>query len=420
MNLATKSGLYPRFLEERMLGMLANSPAVLLHGPRQCGKTTLARAVLEPRGYGYVNFDDPRERGQALNDLMGYVADLPEHVILDEVQQVPEIFAPLKIAIDNRRTPGRFLLTGSSHVLWLPKLSDSLAGRVMFLQLHPLSQGEQERRSSKFLDELFGGGFIRSPQERLGDSLREMVAKGGYPMALAQSTYEARKDWHLGNLNSVVFRDMEELFRIGQPGLLGRIMRQAAERTASVVTANGIARQLGSTMPTVNRYLGLLEQMFVLDLLPSWHRNRLRRQVKAPKLHLGDTGMACALISADAATLRSDRPLHGQLLETFVYQELRRQASWDASSYELFHFRHMDRAEVDIVIEGPSRAIAGVEVKAGSTVHPSDFKGLKMLSDAVGKDFVRGVVLYDGERSYRHKDKYYALPVRQVWETLSG
>ena len=156
--------------------------------------------------------------------------------------------------------------------------------------------------------------------------------------------------------------------------------------------------------------------MFLLEQLPPWHSNRLKRLTKTPKLHLGDTGLACVLLGIDAAGLVADRTLLGQLLETFIYQELRRQASWHADPVSFFHFRDRDGAEVDIIIERGTQALSGVEVKAGATVTASDFRALRKLKNATGSRFVGGVVLYDGEACVRFDDRLYAVPLRLLWE----
>ncbi len=179
--------LYPRHAAARLAEALADSPVVLVHGPRQCGKTTLARVVGEPRGYAYLNFDDDVTRAAAAEDPAGFVADLERRVVLDEVQRVPQLFGALKTAVDRDRSPGRFILTGSTHVLLLPRLADSLAGRMEILRLHPLSQCEVERRTPRFLDLLFGRGFKTRSAERLGPRLAERIVAGGYPAALARS-----------------------------------------------------------------------------------------------------------------------------------------------------------------------------------------------------------------------------------------
>ncbi len=412
-----ETALYPRYAEPRLTEALADSPVVLIHGPRQCGKTTLARMVGEPRGYAYVSFDDDVARGAAEADPAGFVADLPERATLDEVQQVPALFAALKTAVDRRRVTGRFMLTGSANVLLVPKLADSLAGRMQILRLHPLAQCELARRTPRFLDALFDGGFKTRQTERLASALAERIAAGGYPAPLARPAGRRRAAWYRDYLDALVQRDVRDLARISALDALPRLLALAATQTARLLNVTDLAAPFQLSRPTIRDYVTLLERVFLLETLPPWHSNRLSRLVKTPKLHLGDTGLACALLGVDAAALAADRPLLGQLLETFVFQELRRQASWNEEPLSFFHYRDKDGVEVDIVIERGARALAGVEVKAAATVTAADFRGLRKLKEAAGKRFAGGVVLYDGETSASFGDGLHAVPLRALWET---
>ena len=412
-----ETALYPRYAEPRLTEALADSPVVLIHGPRQCGKTTLARVVGERMGYAYVNFDDDVARGAAEADPAGFVADLPEHTILDEVQRVPALFAALKTAVDRKRVAGRFMLTGSANVLLVPKLADSLAGRMQILRLHPLAQCELARRAPGFLDVLFRGGFKTRQTGRLAGQLAERIAAGGYPAALARPTEKRRATWYRDYLEAFVQRDVRDLARISALDALPRLLSLAAAQTARLLNVADLSATFQLSRPTIRDYVTLLERVFLLETLPPWHSNRLSRLVKTPKLHLGDSGLACALLGVDAASLAADRPLLGQLLETFVFQELRRQASWRDEPIGFFHFRDKDGAEVDIVLERGARELVGVEVKASATVTVADFRGMRKLREAAGKRFAAGVVLYDGEITASFGDGFFAVPLRALWET---
>jgi uncharacterized protein len=412
-----ETALYPRYAEPRLTEALADSPVVLIHGPRQCGKTTLARMVGERMGYAYVDFDDDVARGAAEADPAGFVADLPEHTILDEVQRVPALFAALKTAVDRKRVAGRFMLTGSANVLLVPKLADSLAGRMQILRLHPLAQCELARRAPAFLDVLFRGGFKTRQTERLAGQLAERIAAGGYPAARARPTERRRATWYRDYLEALVQRDVRDLARISALDALPRLLTLAAAQTARLLNVADLAAPFQLSRPTIRDYVTLLERVFLLETLPPWHSNRLSRLVKTPKLHLGDSGLACALLGVDAASLAADRPLLGQLLETFVFQELRRQASWRDEPIGFFHFRDKDGAEVDIVLERGACELVGVEVKASATVTVADFRGMRKLREAAGKRFAAGVVFYDGEITASFGDGFFAVPLRALWET---
>ena len=409
--------VYPRQLAPRLREALEDTPAVLIHGPRQSGKTTLARAVGERRGFRYYSFDDEAARLAAESDPAGFVAELPERAILDEVQRVPSIFRPLKAAIDRRRAPGRLILTGSANVLLVPKLADSLAGRMAILRLHPLAQCEIQRQAPRFLDDLFGARFQTRTFQRLGVALAERIVAGGYPAALARATPARRAAWYRDYVETQVQRDVRDLARVRSLETLPRLLELAASQTARLINVSDLAGPFQQTRQTIHDYVTLLERLFLLDRLPPWHNNRLSRLVKTPKLHFGDTGPACAILGHSAPSLHRDRASLGHLLETFVYQELKRQASWRETPVAFHHFRDRDGAEVDIVLEQEGGIVAGVEVKASATITAADFRGLRKLREAATHRWACGVVLYDGEISASFGGGLYAVPLRALWET---
>lgn len=407
---------FPRYLAPRLREALTDTPAILIHGPRQSGKTTLARSVGEPRGYRYVSFDDEAVRTAAKGDPIGFVAGLPTRTILDEVQRVPEIFTSLKAIIDRRRTAGRFILTGSANVLLVPRLADSLAGRMGLLRLHPLAQCELVARQPRFLDALFRGSFRTGISEPLGISLAERIVAGGYPAALARRTPVRRRAWYRDLVETQIQRDVRDVTRIHSLDALPRLLALAATYTARLINVSDLAAPFQLTRQTIHEYVTVLERVFLVERLPPWHSNRLSRLIKTPKLHMADTGLACALLGIEATALHKNRERLGPLLETFTLQELRRQASWRPEPIEFFHYRDRDDFEVDIVLEQGGGTVAGVEVKAAATVTEADFRGLRKLRDAAGKRFAAGVVLYDGSATARFGDNLFAVPLRWLWE----
>ncbi len=399
----------------RVMEALADSPVVLIHGPRQSGKTTLARQVGDEVGFTYVSFDDDVQRAAAQVDPVGYVADLPERVILDEVQRVPELFTSLKAAVDSRREAGRFILTGSVNVLLVPKLADSLAGRMEILKLHPLAQAELAGVPGSFLSALFGGTFKAGVVgQRLGKLLVERVVAGGFPPALARASPRRRTAWYKDYATTLVQRDIRDLARIKHLADLPRLLQMAAASTARLLNASDLATSFQMSRPTMLEYLTLLSRIFLLEELPPWHSNQLKRLVKTPKLHLGDTGLACALLGLNAATLGKDTTQFGRVLETFIYQELRCQSSWWEKTVSFSHFRDKEKLEVDLVLESGGQ-LAGVEIKAASTVTARDFKGLRKLMGATGSRFATGVVLYDRDAIVPFGKDLYAIPISSLW-----
>jgi predicted AAA+ superfamily ATPase len=409
--------LFPRFSQTRLADALKDTPVVLVHGPRQCGKTTLARMVGDKAGYAYFNFDEAVLLKAAEADPAGFVLDLPERVILDEIQRVPELFVAIKAAVDKHRVPGRFILTGSANVLLVPRLSDSLAGRMEILRLHPLAQCELEKTQSRFLDHLFASSFKARSTQRLGSELAMRIVTGGFPAAQARSTHSRRAAWHRDYVEALVQRDVRDIARISSLHVVPRLLTFAAGQTARLLNITDLTAPFQLSRPTIHDYVTLLERVFLLDVLPPWHSNRLSRLIKTPKLHMGDTGVACALLGVDAEGLSKDRTVLGQLVETFAFQEVKRQAEWQEKPISFYHFRDKDGIEVDIVLERGAQEIAGIEVKASATVTAHDFAGLRKLRDAAGSHFQGGVVLYDGEQCVSFGDRLHAVPIRMLWES---
>ncbi len=374
--------------------------------------------VGDRRDYTYFNFDDGVLREAATADPVGFVDDLPTYAILDEVQRAPTLFNAIKTAVDRDRVPGRFLLTGSANVLLLPKLADSLAGRMEILRLHPLAQTELRGQPAGFIGALFEGAFKTDTQPRLKADLAERIVAGGYPAALTRQTPRRRAAWYRNYIETLVQRDVRDLARIRALDILPRLLEGAAAQTAQLYNLSALACPFQVSRPTIGEYVTLLERVFLLEQLPPWHSNRLRRLIKTPKLHLCDTGVACALLGLNAEVLWRDRATLGSLLETFVLQELKRQASGSDGDIRFHHFRDKDGVEVDLVVERDARSLAGVEVKAAATVTAADFRGLRKLASATGKRLAAGVVLYDGEATAGFGDRMFAVPIRKLWETV--
>ena len=379
----------------------------------------LRRASRAPcRSDQHAPIAQPARVGTCAIAAVGFVARLPARTILDEVQRVPEIFTLLKAAIDARRTSGRFILTGSANVLLVPSLADSLAGRMEILRLHPVSQDEIAGTRPRFIDRLFSGGFKTAIAEPLGGKLAEQIVAGGYPAALARRSAARRSAWYPDYVETQIQRDVRDLARIHALDAPPRLMNVAASHTATLVNVADLAAPFQRSRQTIHDYVTLLERIFLLERLPAWHTNRLSRLVKRPKLQMGDTGVACALLGVDAAALDRDRARLGATLETFVLQALRRQTSARPAPTEFFHYRDRDDFEVDIVMKQGSAAVAGVEVKAAASTADRDLRGLRKLREAAGGRFAAGVVLYDGSATIRFDDDLYAVPVRALWEAV--
>ena len=285
-----------------------------------------------------------------------------------------------------------------------------------FLRLHPLSQSEIHGGIPNFLDDLFCGTFETSTTSRLADDLPVRITAGGYPAALARPTPRRRANWYRNFVDTQLQRDVRDMARISSLDVLPRLLSAASSQTARLFNLSDMASPFQLSRPTIDSYIQLLERLFLIYRLPPWHGNRLSRLVKSPKLHIGDTGLGCALIGSNPGTLAQDRALLGQFLETFVFQELKRQAICQEQPMGFYHYRDKDQVEVDVVIEQGAMAVAGIEIKASATVSQSDFRGLRKLKKVVGDRFAAGVVFYDGAITASFGDAMFAVPIRSLCE----
>ena len=408
------TSLYPRYLLPKVHEALQYSPVVLIQGPRQCGKTTLARQVGEAEGHDYISFDNEVHLTRALEDPMGFVADLPEKVILDEVQRVPGLFRSLKLAVDNDRRPGRFILTGSANMLLIPRLSDSLAGRMSILKLRPLAQAEIAGQQSHFLDTLFDAKpRVAGSGKRLGAKLAERIVAGGYPEPLGRPE-RWRTTWYRDYLDTLVQRDIADMEDIRKLPVLSQLVEVAADQTAQLLNISRLTAPFQISISTIREYTAHLSRVFLLEELRPWHSSQLKRLVKTPKLHFADTGLACALLGLNAERLWADRQRLGQMLETFVFGELQKQASWQEELITFSHYRDTDQMEVDMVLESRGRLV-GIEVKSASTITKADFKGLRKLQKAAGPRFAAGILLYDGDTAGSFGPGLHIAPLSTLW-----
>ena len=408
--------MFRRNLQDVVERALRDMPVVLVIGARQSGKTTLVRKVAEGQnGMRYVTLDDAATLAAAQADPGGFVAGLGDRVVFDEVQKAPDLFPALKVAVDRRRAPGRFLLTGSADVLALPSLSESLAGRMEPRVLWPLSQGEIAGVEEHFV----GSMLARDPPRPIvtGSDRSDVVRRalqGGFPDVFRRSE-DRRRAWFDAYVTTILQRDVRDLADIEHLSAMPRILSLLAMRASSLLNTTDLSRTTGVPNTTLQRYLALLEHTFLLRLLPAWSSNRSTRLIKTPKVTLVDTGLLAHLGGISAARLRREPDLAGSLLENLVAVELWKQLGWSSSRAELFHFRTHKGREVDLVIEADDGRIVGIEVKAAATIDHRHFAGLEALREISGARFHRGVVLYTGAEPLPFGKRMFALPLASVW-----
>lgn len=407
------TALYPRHSADQVAAALEDTPVVLVVGPRQSGKTTLVRQLVAGER-SYVTLDEETALQGALSDPVGFVRAF-DRVVIDEVQRAPELLRAIKLLVDQDRRPGRFLLTGSANVLTLPHLSESLAGRMAVVELLPLSRSEIDGVRPVFLEAAMDGQIEGPDVAVLGADLVAMVLVGGFPEMLRRRDPVRRRAWARDYLNTLVRRDVSDVADVEHRQRMLRLFQVLALHSGQLTNFAHMGGRVGVDDKTARRYVTILEQLYVVRELPPWFRNRLKRLVKTPKLHFLDSGLLASLLGVTAERIGRERTLFGPLLESFVYSELLRQASWLEDACVLHHYRDKDQDEVDVVVEGADGGIVGVEVKASATVRSEDFRGLRKLSAAAGSDLRLGVVLYDGGQVVPFGGRLLAAPISALW-----
>ncbi|MGA2219250.1 MAG: ATP-binding protein, partial [Terracidiphilus sp.] len=343
-----ENAIYPRFSAAVAATALRDTPVVLVTGPRQCGKTTLVRDLIAGNRE-FLTLDDEIILASARSDPAGLVRGLDKCTI-DEIQRAPDLLRSIKKSVDEDRRAGRFLLTGSANLLTVPQVSESLAGRMEIVNLLPLSQAEIHKRKPAFLKSAFEGKIGRPREALIGNDLVGAVLIGGYPEMLRRKQPARRQAWARDYIGAIVQRDVRDIAEVEKLEQIPRLLRVLAQQSGQLTNFTQMGGQIGFDDKTTRKYVGILEQLFLVRRIEPWFRNQLKRLVKTPKLHFLDSGLLAALRGVTAERIQKDRTIFGPLLETFVFSEILKQISWMESSCTLYHYRDKDRDEVDIVV----------------------------------------------------------------------
>ncbi|MBX3111272.1 MAG: ATP-binding protein [Fimbriimonadaceae bacterium] len=390
-----------RFAETRVREALADTPVVALVGPRQCGKTTLAQAV---RPEPYVTLDDDVALDLARTRPAAFVASHARGALIDEVQRAPGVFRALKSLVDKDRSPGKFLVTGSANLLLLPKLAESLAGRMETIDLWPLSQGEVEGRREGFVP----WAFSDEPPEPIDPAVdwRDRLNRGGFPEPAQREGAARREAWFSSYVRALVERDVRDLARVDGVVQLPRLLRAVATEPYAVVNVTSLSRVTAIPPSTVNRYLSLLEAVYLVRSIPAWSGGEAR-VAKSPRLALVDSGVADYLAPGQQEAF----------LSNFVCMELVKQCAWLGAGHTVSHFRSARQYALPVVVQGPGGKCVGVSVVADKAVAPADFQALRFFQAIAGQALARGVVFYLGDTAQAGGDGLWALPLSALWRT---
>jgi predicted AAA+ superfamily ATPase len=384
--------MYPRTLEQRFRDLVATFPAAFLTGPRQSGKTTLARATFPD--FHYVSLEDLQNRQEAQEDPRGFLRRLEgkQGVILDEVQRTPDLFSYLQGFLDEGRS-GPLVLTGSQHFLMSERISQSLAGRVAILGLLPLSVAELAGRPALLPEELADPETLRRDRPLM--PLEDLLFRGLFPRIHDRQLDAAT--WLDGYVRTYIERDVRLLTNIGNLEAFSRFLALCAGRSGQLLNSSALAVEAGVSQPTARHWISVLQASYVVLLLKPHHENFNKRLVKTPKLYFLDAGLLCHLLGLRRPEDVRLHPLRGAIFETFVVGELYKTFLHHGQPAPLYFWRDSSGHEVDALLDFGTRRLP-VEVKVGQTLAGDVFKGLDFYLGLAGGG--NGVLVYGGEESY--------------------
>jgi len=398
---------------------LTDTRVVAIIGPRQAGKSTLVHALMKNQAGEERTLDDAATLAAAKADPSRFVRH-EGLLALDEIQRAPELMLAIKAAVDRVSRPGQFLLTGSARLIGLRKLPDALVGRMETLELWPFSQGEIEQRREGFVDAVFAEELeLRADGAEIRDGYAERISRGGFPEAVRRD--EARRArFFTAYSNDLVDRDVSQLADIQRRDALHQLLRTMAGRAAQLLKNERLASDAGLPATTLERYVSLFEEVFLIKRLPPWSASTTERAVRMRKLLFVDSGLCCHLVGRTVKRLVRDDAAIGPLLENFVLAELARQLVWATTRATLHHYRTRDGIEIDGVLEAADGRIVGIEIKSGETVRGDDFRALRHLQARVPDRFHHGLVLYTGDKILPFGDRLSAAPIESIWRTRAS
>jgi predicted AAA+ superfamily ATPase len=405
--------MYKRYLDQKLLESIEDSPVVLVNGARQTGKSTLVKTLLN-KTHVYYTLDDYSILSSIKLDPYNFLVSQTKPIILDEIQRAPEAFLALKRIVDERRVPGRFVLTGSANILMLPKLADSLAGRMEILTLWPLSCSELHGQYSQRVSALLTGDFLSfSPAPtQIGDNeyLRNILM-GGYPEVVRRSSVSKRNGWFKGYLQTLLTRDVQDVAGIERLAQLPILLNILAARIGGLLNSSELSRSSQIPLTTLNRYLKIFEMLYLTVYLQPWHSNIGKRFVKSPKLYVSDVGLLSYLLGMTEDHLMQRPDLWGHIFENFIVMELIKHQTWSDVSFQIYHYRTENNEEIDIILETDHGELIAIEIKASKTIDGRSLKAIKSLQAALPHKTIKGFVVYTGDTIIPLSQNIWALPL---------
>jgi predicted AAA+ superfamily ATPase len=382
---------------------------VVISGPRQCGKTTLSKQIMD-NDMIYRTLDDQTMLSAAFEDPISFVTHNAKTLIIDEIQKCPFLITAIKQIVDTDTRSGRFLLTGSSDITANPAVSESLAGRIKNLRLRTMTIGETNGASPRFLEMVFACEFPEQVKGYNKYEIMKLAFRGGYPEVLNLTANDS-KEWHMDYVNTLITKDLKDISNIRRQDALNDLLSILASWSSKLMDATSIYARLSIAKRTFDTYANLLQNLYLFEKLNPWIKTDYDCVGKRKKIFMTDTGLMSSLLHWKIDDVMFDPDKSGKLFETLVFHELSALIGI-SSGYEMYHYRDRENHEIDFVLENESRDLVGIEVKSGSIVSGDDFKHMRWFKEKIAKDrkFI-GIILYSGGNTVKFGGVFYAVPV---------
>jgi predicted AAA+ superfamily ATPase len=412
--------LVPRMAQDLLDALVVALRIVIVNGPRQSGKTTMLKQYQLVHGGSYRTLDNRQDQEAAIADPVAFAGEGERPRLIDEVHRGGDwLIRAIKIVVDADPSPGQFILSGSSRFLTVPTLSESLAGRAVFLDLWPLSMAERTGGPTDFFSRLFdtsSSGLAGHESRWTRDDYIRVICEGGFPEVLPFTSAVVKRAWYDGYLTTVINRDISEFAEIGKASAIPRLLGLVAARSGSPLVVADLARSADLDRTTTRNYLTYLDTVFLTVEVAPWSTNLTKRLSKTPKVFVTDSGLAAHLLSVTAPDLqRVGHPALGGLLETFVLTELLKLRTVSQIPVGVWQLREGEDREIDFVLEGPGGAVVGIEVKATTSPGADTARHLRWLREKIGDRFRAGIVFHLGSRPSSFGDGIQAIPVSALW-----
>lgn len=382
--------MIPRFLEKKLIEVSKKFPVVAILGPRQSGKTTLAKATFPQ--HRYVSLEDLDTRSFAEKDPRGFLQDIGPQAILDEIQRVPSLFSYIQTQVDSMEKNGVYILTGSHNYLLQTHLSQSLAGRVALLTLLPFEIEECAQAETETL------------------TLESVLWKGSYPRIYDQRI--SPLDWYPNYIRTYIERDIKQIQNIENLSTFQKFLQLCAGRIGHQLNLTSLGLECGISHTTARQWISLLESSYIVFLLKPYHQNFNKQLTKMPKLYFHDTGLACSLLGIESVQQLTSHYLYGGIFENFIISELYKYPMHRGRLPRLFFWRDKTGHEVDCIIDGQTPSI--IEIKSGKTIHSDFFKGLTYWQK-IASDSAPAYLIYGGTTNQNR-----TLAQVLKWEALTN